>query len=70
MPLIATTPHPDEVRKQFHEYADVLDIYASDQMAMIRRTYTKAAMRQCEIRSKIYSEIAAEIRTIKFTEEA
>jgi hypothetical protein len=64
MSLRATTPYPDEVRKQFHEYADVLDIYASDQIAMMRRK-----LKGHQIRAEVYAEIAAEIRSIIFEAE-
>lgn len=63
MTLKATTTHPDEVRKHFHDYADVLDIYASDQIASLRWSGGK---REKELRAKVYAEIAAEIRAIAF----
>lgn len=63
MTLKAATEHPHEVRKHFHDYADVLDIYSRGQVASLRWSGSK---REKEIRAKVYSEIAEEIRSIVF----
>lgn len=68
MSLVATTQHPDEVRKHFNDYADVLDIYASDQIAALRWQKTAKSKREVEIRSEVYADIARELRSIKFME--
>jgi hypothetical protein len=65
MTLKATTPHPAEVKKHFDDYADILDIYASDQIASLR---WKGGRREKELRAKLYAEIAAEMRSIVFEE--
>lgn len=65
MPLKASTPNPAEVRKHFNDYADVLDVYASDQLASLRWPGDR---RRKETRAKVYAEIAEEIRAIVFEE--
>lgn len=64
--ITATTTAPDEVARLFEEYAGVLDMYASDQLAMVRRYTTKREKKDAELRAEIYSNIAAEMREIKF----
>lgn len=63
MSLKAYTPYPEEVAQQFAAYADVLDIYASDQIASLRWTGGK---QRKKIAAEIYKQIADEIREIKF----
>lgn len=65
MTLKATTPNPAEVAKHFRDYADILDIYASDQLAMLRRNLNP---RDAKTRATVYAEIAYELRTIQFEE--
>lgn len=65
MTLKATTPHPVEVAKHFNDYADVLEIYASDQIASLRM---KGGKQYKQIAAKIYQQIADEVRSIKFEE--
>lgn len=63
MSLKAYTPYPEEVAQQFAAYADVLDIYASDQIASLRWPGGK---QRKKIAAEIYKQIADEIREIKF----
>lgn len=67
MTLTAYTTAPEECERVFREYADVLDIYANDQIAMLRRNLGSKKERETSIR--IYKEIAAEIRSIRFEGE-
>lgn len=64
MTISATTTAPDEVKRLFDEYADVLQMYANDQWGMARRNIGK---RNAELRATLYEEIANEIRSIQFT---
>lgn len=63
MSLKSYTPYPEEVAQQFAAYADVLDIYASDQIASLRWSGGK---QRKKIAAEIYKQIADEIREIKF----
>lgn len=67
MSIKATTTAPNEVRRLFNEYADILDMYASDQRAMMTRF--KVGKKDRELRARLYTEIAAEIREIEFTRD-
>jgi len=65
MTLKATTPHPDEVRKHFLDYADILDVYAEDQIASLRWPGSKAHK---HLSAQLYRDIAKEMRSIVFEE--
>jgi 1,2-phenylacetyl-CoA epoxidase catalytic subunit len=62
----ATTDAPDEVKRLFTEYADVLEVYASDQRAMAARGIRRT---DANIRAAFYAEIANEMRSIEFVRE-
>ena len=61
-----TTPHPDEVRKHFLDYAGYLDVLASD--ALVYRHHTAKGRQLQATRSELFKELAHEIRTIEFIE--
>lgn len=66
MTITATTAHPAEVSKHFRDYADILDIYASDQVASLRMHRTQTDKKAANLRASVYREIAEEMRAIKF----
>jgi hypothetical protein len=70
MAIQATAQNPDEVRILFNKYADVLEMYASDQEACQRWQSTKREATACELKAATYREIAAEMREIEFSKEA
>lgn len=65
--ITATTTAPAEVKRLFDEYAGILDMYASDQLAMAERF--KVGKKDRLLRSRLYTEIAAEMREIEFTRD-
>ena len=63
MTLKATANDPADAKRLFDEYAAILDIYASDQLASLRWPGDKKGR---EIRAQLYKSIAEEIRSIVF----
>lgn len=69
MSISATARDPDDAKRLFGEYADILQMYSSDQFAMMQRLQGKRKREDASLRSTLYQEIADEIRAIEFTKE-
>lgn len=65
MSIKATTTAPNEVRRLFNEYADILEMYADDQRAMMTRFKVGNSLRR--VHAELYEQIAKEMREIEFT---
>lgn len=62
------TKNPDEVRQLFESFAEILDVYADDQIAC-KRYGTKRDQQHCDVRAKVYRGIATEIREMEYSYE-
>lgn len=64
-----TTPHAETVKEAFMMFANLMDVYASDQLASQRWQSKAKDKRDCCARSVVYSNLASDIRSIEFIEE-
>lgn len=66
MSNVLTTEAPDAVRKALNEYAELIDIYAEDQLSMAARGLQPKTSR---IRAEVYNRLAIELRETAVVKE-